>query len=197
MIRSGLAAYHPALKPLLVPIDTVTPHPDNYNNGDIDAITASIETNGMYRPLYVQQHTGYILSGNHTWYACKQLDATDIPVVYLDVDDNHGKAIMVADNKIASLAIPDPGLLLNLLGPLSDADLLTGTGYTDRDLDLLRHLSEMELTTDDYAQWPVLTFRIPPHVRRAFYVLTDAAVDDRERFELLLRMGGWDGHDPR
>lgn len=193
MINSGIALFHDSLEGLLVPIDVVQQHPDNYNNGDLDKIIESIEINGMYRPLYVQKSTGYIMAGNHTWEACKHLGAQTVPALYLDVDDATAKRIMLADNRIAALAAPDPALLVNLLNQVQETDSLLGTGWVDRDLDALRLLAEADLSYDEHATWPTLHFQVPPHVRSAFYQLTEVAVGDRERFELLLRLAGWDG----
>lgn len=141
-IRSGDVRYHADLERLLVDIDSVTQHPDNYNNGDLDAITESIETNGMYRPVYAQRSTGYLVAGNHTWVVCKSLHALQIPVVFLDVSDIAAKRILVSDNQIASLAMPDPGMLLQLLEELEAAEGLMGTGVDPSELDRLRNLAD-------------------------------------------------------
>ena len=186
-------AYHTDLEPLLRDIDSCEQHPDNYNNGDVDAIAESIEINGMYRPIYVQESTGYIIAGNHTWLAAKQLGATRIPVVALDCDNTTATRIMLADNRIASLAVPDNALLLTLLDNLKANDSLLGTGYNDTDLTVLHHLAEIAVEYDEYAQWPTITVQVPPHVRRAYLAMTEIAVGDRERFELMLRLAGWDG----
>jgi hypothetical protein len=183
--------FHPGLDDLLVDIDSVCQHPANYNNGDLDAITASIETNGMYRPLYVQASTGQILAGNHTWAACKALGATLVPVVTLDVDDHTAKRIMLADNRTAALAEPDNALLLSLLKELADHDSLLGTGYTEYDLVALEALAEVPLTYEDFAQWELFSVRLPPQTLAGFRTMTEAAVGDRERFELLMRLAGW------
>lgn len=193
MIHSGLAQFHDDLTSLLVNIDTVLPHPDNYNNGDLEAIQESIEVNGMYRPIFVQKNTGYIIAGNHTWHACKALGATQIPMIVLDVDDHTAKRIMIADNRTAALAQPDNGQLLILLDELADNDSLHGTGYKEFDREAIRKLAEIPNDYDEYATWPTICVQVPPHVRKAYYTITAAAVGDRERFELLLRLAGWDG----
>lgn len=193
MIHSGLAQYHDDLAGLLVLIDDVTPHPRNYNNGDVEAISESIEVNGMYRPLFVQKSTGYIIAGNHTWLACKGLGADKVPVVMLDVDDQTAKRIMIADNRTAALAEPDNALLVELLDELARDDSLLGTGYREYDHEVLKKLAEIPNDYDEYATWPTICVQVPPHVRRAYHRMTEAAVGDRERFELLLRLAGWDG----
>lgn len=194
MITSGMVMVHEALAPLMVDIDSVHQHPDNYNNGDEDAIAASIETNGMYRPIFAQTSTGAIIAGNHVWATCKRLGATRIPVLHLDTDDIATARIMIADNRIASLAVPDPGLLLDLLDKIVTADSLLGTGYTENNMEVLRHIADIDLNyTDNHPAWPGLCFHLPPDAREAFYRMTDAALGDVERFLLLLRLAGWDG----
>jgi hypothetical protein len=130
MITSGSVAYHPALQPLLEPIENVSPHPDNPSSGDDYAIATSIEISGMYRPVIAQRSTGHILAGNTTYAACLRLDADQIPVVWLDVDHETALRIMLGDNQLARLAVVDQGLLTPLLDALMATDLaLLGTGY--------------------------------------------------------------------
>lgn len=194
-LRSGRVRFHNGLAPLMCPIDSITPAPYNYNNGDVDAVCESIETSGMYRPVYVQQSTGNIIAGNHTWSACKELGADVVPVVYLDVDDSKARRIMVADNQIASLAQPDNGLLVALLDEIDDEYGLLGTGLTQMEVERLRLLNDIPLDTeeDSFGSWPTFTVKVPPHVMREFMWRTRGADDDRQRFEMLLRLAGWDG----
>jgi ParB-like chromosome segregation protein Spo0J len=192
-VRDGTIKYHPALEPLLEPTENFSPHPENNNNGDIDEIDTSIEINGMYRPIMVQDSTGYILAGNHTWMALAGRGAQRVPVIRLDVDDDAALRILLGDNYIAAKAIRDNAATVKLLARLSATDRgLLGTGYTADDLTVIRHLAEMPLTYE-HAQWPTLTFTVHPKVRRAFRDLTREADTDPEKFELLLRMAGWDG----
>lgn len=132
MIISGGLRYHPGLAPLLEPIERVRPHPENPNNGDVDAIEVSIEVNGMYRPVEAQVSTGFILAGNTTYTACLALDADRIPVVWLDVDDEAALRILLGDNQLARLARIDHGLLAPQLDRLMETELrLLGTGYAE------------------------------------------------------------------
>ena len=192
-IRSGMVRFHADLAPLMRPIDSVEPHPENYNNGDVETLAESIEVNGMYRPIYVQASTGFIIAGNHTWMACKSLAAEKIPAVILDVDDVTAKKIMVADNRIASLAMPDHGQLASILESLSEVSDLTGTGYGEHDLEVIRHLAEIPVEYDEFANWPTLTFQVHPRVKAAFYELTREGDNDPDKFQLLLRLAGWEG----
>lgn len=193
-VQSGEVVFHDGLRGLLVDIDSVHPSPDNYNNGDVDEIMESIRLNGMYRAVYVHRESGDILAGNHTWAACKEMGATQIPAVFLDGDRTTALRIMVGDNGIPRLARPDDAQLLVLLQEIEQASgNTTGTGYTANDIEALKALAEMPVDSDDFAMWPLMTFRVPPHVKAAFERMTSAGHDDRERFEIMLRMAGWDG----
>lgn len=193
-IQSGSVVFHDGLRDLLVDIDSVHPSADNYNNGDVDEIMESIRLNGMYRPVYVHRDTGDILAGNHTWMACKELNAQQIPVVLLDGDRTTALRIMVGDNGIPRLAKPDDAQLLSLLQEINQAEgSIAGTGYTENDVEMLKALVEVPVDHDEFASWPLLTFRVPPHVKAAFMAMTSAGGDDRTRFEMMLRMAGWDG----
>jgi len=194
MIKDGTVRYHDALQPFLEPIDAVQPHPDNDNHGDIDEIDFSIEVNGMYRPIQAQRSTGHILAGNHTWMALAGRGAQQVPVVWLDVDDDDALRILLGDNAIARKAIRDNATTARLLQHLVDTERgLAGTGYREADLKAIKKLAEMPLELDEYASWPTLTFTVHPRIRKAFRELTAEAETDPERFELMLRLAGWDG----
>jgi hypothetical protein len=133
------------LTDLLIAIDDVEPHPDNPRVGDVDEIAASLEANGLFRPLTVQRSTGYVLTGNHTWKAAKRLGWTEIAATYLDVDDEAARRIVLADNRTSDLGTYDDAALAELLRIVAqeDAGGLAGTGYGDDDLDdLLASLQE-------------------------------------------------------
>lgn len=113
-------------------------HPDNANVGNVDAIVESIRVNGFYAPIIVQASTGFIIAGNHRYQAAKKLGMSQVPVVYLDVEDEEAKRIMVADNRTTRLGHDDSELLTALLEDLGDTDLgLMGTGYSQADLQTL------------------------------------------------------------
>lgn len=193
MIISGGVRFHDALRPLLQPIDDYQRHPENYNEGDMEAIEESFEINGMFRAIEAQSSTGYILDGNHTWEKCKELGSEVIPVIPLDVSDTEALQIMVAANRTAKLARPDPARLLDVLHRIeSERGNLLGTAYAEHDLASLDVLAEMPLEYE-HAQWPTISVQVPPHVKRAYYKMTRECDMERDRIELLLRLAGWDG----
>lgn len=103
-----------------------------------------MQANGVYRPVIVQKTTGYILAGNHTYRAMRELGETRIPVIYVDVDDDTATRILLADNKTAELAKYDDKALAELLENIPDLD---GTGFDERDLQDLQ-----DLLASDYHQ---------------------------------------------
>lgn len=130
----GDARAHASLEPLLTPLDALTPHPQNARRGKVGEIVESITANGVYRPLFAQTSTGHILAGNHTLQALQRMGADKAPVVWLDVDDDRARRIMLADNRVADLGEYDDQALADLLSSMDD---LTGTGYEPEDLDVL------------------------------------------------------------
>lgn len=134
---------HPTIADLAVPIDTLRPYARNPRNGDIDAIAASLQANGQYRPIVVRAGTGEILAGNHTYAAAMALGWTQIAATQIAVDDEQAARIVLADNRTSDLAVYDNGLLAELLDELGPLD---GTGYDSGDLQRLR----LELD-DDWA----------------------------------------------
>jgi hypothetical protein len=142
--------WHPGVAELLIPAAEIRPHPQNPNNGDRDVVRESVLRNGVYRPIIVQQSTGYILAGHTTFDALVEVQLEDgvdqplVPVSWVKCDAKTAKRIVLADNQTAAKARMDDALLLDLLKDL-DNDLL-GTGFSEDDPDeLQRHLDNMQL----------------------------------------------------
>ena len=105
----------------LADIDTLTPHPENPNVGDVGAIAEGIAENGFYGAVLVQKSTGYILAGEHRWRAAKEQQQQQVPVITVDVDDDRAMRILLSDNAAAQLAKPDDKKLADILERLSDS----------------------------------------------------------------------------
>ena len=123
----------------VVPLDRLTPHPDNPRRGSVEDIADSVDANGWYGALVVQQSTGRILVGNHRWQVLKERGKTTVPVIWLDVDDDRARRILLADNRTNDRATYDENALLSLLEDMAtSADALAGTGYGMDELEDLR-----------------------------------------------------------
>lgn len=134
------------LEPVLMDIDAITEYPGNPNVGGNEAeLDDSLLTNGQYQPIKVQQSTSYCLAGNHTWKRLKELGATVIYAIVLDVDDTEAKRIVLADNNIGKMANIDRILEANLVASLPDAH---GTGFSAVDLELMERMSKAAI--EDY-----------------------------------------------
>lgn len=119
----------------LVALKALKPHPQNPRQGDIGAIYQSIEANGFYGAVVAQRSTGYILAGNHRYKAAKRAGLSQVPVIWLDVDDDRALRILLADNRTNDLASYDNDALAAILSELAESSDLVGTGYTGDDLD--------------------------------------------------------------
>ena len=129
MIRKELAD-------LAVPIGSIKPHPRNVRQGDIGAISGSLQQHGQYRPIVVQKATGLILAGNHTYKAAKALGWKQVAATFVDCDDEQALRILLIDNRANDLATYDDNALSEMLKELLETDLgLDGTGFDPDDLD--------------------------------------------------------------
>jgi ParB-like chromosome segregation protein Spo0J len=119
-----------------VAVELLKVHPRNANQGDIQAITESVETNGFWGTIVVNRRTNHVLAGNHRYMAAKQLGFDTVPVAWVDVAPKDEIRILVADNRTTRLGTDNDARLSELLTELATTDLgLDGTGFTAADLD--------------------------------------------------------------
>lgn len=141
----------------LVEINKLKPYDKNPRKGNIKAIADSLTVNKQYRPIVVQKKTKKILAGNHTWQAAKALGWSKISVVFVDVNDEEAKRIVLADNRTTDLAGYDDKILAELLKSLDSPE---GTGYSETDMQVLldkadealSSLSEIGYDDDTYSE---------------------------------------------
>ena len=113
----------------LVEVKELLAHPKNPRMGNTEAIASSIEDNGWWGTVVVQASTKHILAGNHRVMAAKQLGMKEVPVYWVDVDDDQALKILLADNRTTDLASYDDVVLAELLSNLDGENPLAGTGY--------------------------------------------------------------------
>jgi DNA modification methylase len=119
-----------------VPVDEITPHPENPRRGSVSTIVESILEHGQYRPIVVQRETGWILAGNHTYLAAREAGMTEVAVSYVDVDEAEARRILLVDNRTSDLGTYDTAVLTELLEVVQvDYGDLAGTGYDDAALE--------------------------------------------------------------
>lgn len=116
-----------------VEISKLKVHPRNPRRGDVDRIAQSLEANSQYRPIVVQNSTGYIIAGNHTYLGARKLGWSHLDVVKIDVTDKAARKIMLADNRTSDAGSYDDNILAEVLRSL-EGDV-EGTGYYDEEID--------------------------------------------------------------
>lgn len=127
----------------------LTPHPRNPRRGVIPAIVDSIRANGWYGTIVAQASTRHVLAGNHRLQAALELELPEVPVTWIDVDDETALRILLADNRTSDLATFDSDGLAALLQDIANAGPLLGTGYNLDDLDKLLPADPDAETTDE------------------------------------------------
>ena len=121
-----------------VPVAAIREHPRNYNEGDVEAIDESLAEHGMVGAVLVQESTGYIVAGNHTYRAAVARGAETIPAFWLDVGDDEAERLMVVLNQAARLSTFNPAKLLALLQPMHESSRgLAGTAFNLQRMDEL------------------------------------------------------------
>lgn len=128
--------FTPSVMGMLRPISTVSQHPQNPNNGDVDVVAESILANSFYNPVIVQESTGRIVAGNTRYNALMMLGETQIPVIGMDIDDTQALKVLIADNRTAEKAIRDQKGVEDLLLYLEENSPggLAGTGFDEDEL---------------------------------------------------------------
>lgn len=114
-----------------VGMDQVRCHPDNPRVGSIERIKKSLIKSGQFRPLIVQRSTGYIVKGNHTYKAMKQLGFTECQIALVDIDDTKALKIVLCDNAASDKSFTDMPAVMDILSTLPSIE---GSGYTEPDL---------------------------------------------------------------
>lgn len=134
------------IKDFAVEINSVQPHPRNVRQGDIGAISVSLDAHGQYKPILVQRSTNYIIAGNHTWKAATQLGWTEIAVQFLDLDDDKALRILLADNRATDLATYDEHALAEILSEYARSYDMAGLLWDQDDLDDLLRREQFRLS---------------------------------------------------
>lgn len=134
-----------------VKLDKVQTYDRNPRIGNVEAIAASLEANGQFKPIVVQKATNKILAGNHTYMAAKKLGWQEILVSFVDVDDDMAKRIVLADNRTADEGGYNDDVVAELLSEIMEATGdLDGMGFTSDETDWLLE-NMLDNVNDSYA----------------------------------------------
>lgn len=123
-----------------VPVTSLEFYPGNPRVGNVPVIADSLRENQQYAPIVVQRSTRYVLAGNHTLKAAISLGWDEIDVVFVDVNDDRARRIVLSSNRTAELGGYDDDALVELLSYLDDD--YEGTGWSEEDVDALINPAE-------------------------------------------------------
>ena len=148
----GTAYAHPTLEPILEPITEPVLYPGNPRRGDQDAITGSIRDLGLYAGIICQRTTRHVLVGNHRLRGLLALEAEQVPVTWVDVDNTRAAAIVARDNLTSDRGGYDTAEQITLLQALAADDALPLSGYADDNIeDLQRVLANLTFAEEALA----------------------------------------------
>lgn len=121
-----------------VPLDRLTPHPANPNDGDLGLLCDLIDANGFAGAVLAQESTGLLIDGEHRWRTALEKGMTGLPVLWLDVDDDSRDRLLASLNESTRRGRNDEAKLVALLTGLAQTERgLTGTAFDGDDLDEL------------------------------------------------------------
>jgi len=178
----------PGLEPLLVPIDSVTPDPNNaraHNERNLTAITDSLRLFGQQKPIVIDRD-GVILAGNGTHDALKRLGWTSIAAVRIDLPREEAVAFAIADNRTAELAAWDRDELAKQLDAIREeysALDLDSLGFNPKEMDALTSKWGDELSSLDPTAMPAYDEGAERYVVR----VDDVAPEHLELVEAIAR----------
>lgn len=120
------------VKPELVDIDQLRPHPDNPRNGDQEFINNSVATHGVFRTIVVSSDD-VVLAGNHTYAGALEEGETQLWIsrVPFEHTSEQARQIMLVDNRGADLGRYDTAQLVKVLQDLEDT---VPAGYGEDDV---------------------------------------------------------------
>lgn len=125
-------------------------NPRRMSEDDRQKLRRSIIEFGLVDPIIVNIRDGknVIVGGNQRYAMAKELGYTSVPVVQVDLDDDHEKALNLALNKISGDW--DRSLLSELLQDLMDSDLdIDLSGFTEEEINGILKDTEVFEPDDD------------------------------------------------
>jgi len=127
-------------------IEALIPYVNNsrtHSDEQVAQIAASVREFGWTNPILVDGKNG-IIAGHGRLAAARKLGLTEVPVIVLDhLSEAQKKALVIADNKLASNAGWDDEMLRLELGDLQEMGFdATIVGFTTEELDALLNVTE-------------------------------------------------------
>jgi ParB-like chromosome segregation protein Spo0J len=155
--------FAPYLTPLLVPLDSIVPHPENkrdHPEENLSAIQASLREYGQTRPVLIQRGTRYIIAGNGTWEAAKREGWTKIAAGEFEGTQEQADAYLMVDNRTADMSMFNP---LKTIEFIAEHPGLPGFENIEEALRMAAdepEYIEEESERADEENWAIITVRV-------------------------------------
>ena len=142
---------------------TLTPWNQNPRNNEaaIDEVAKSIQRFGFASPIVARTADGRVIAGHTRLAAALRLGLEDVPVRFLDIDEQLASALALADNKIGEIATWDDETLGQVLAELEQDGMdLGGLGWDEDELSKILgdagSLDEVDLSMDEGLTYSVV-----------------------------------------
>jgi hypothetical protein len=175
----------------MVAIDQLEPwdkNPRMISEHDQQSLIRSVTEFGMVEPLVARKSDNRVIGGHQRLQVAQTVGLKEVPVVWVEVDDDRAVALNLALNRISGEWEQDT--LRTLLDELVlDDDLLALSGFTEQEWgDLVEQLTVPTLdklgdqygpgSADDF--WPTISVRVPNDVKELFDRLMAAQPEENE-----------------
>jgi ParB-like chromosome segregation protein Spo0J len=160
MVTDGMAYIAEGLRPLAVPVDSLTEDPRNartHSRRNLEAIRASLERYGQVKPLAVRRDGMVVLAGNGRLRVAREMGWTHVAAVLMDGTEEELAAFAIADNRTSELASWDDAALADIVSGLAEGGEvdLSGLGFDAAELAALADSEEASVPEAvDHGQEP-------------------------------------------
>lgn len=169
-----------------VPLDQLTPHPANPNEGDIGLLSELLDENGFAGAVLAQKSTGILIDGETRWRTAHAKNQPTLPVLWVDVDDDTRDNLLAEYNESTRRGRNNEQKLYDFLNGLANRPRgLTGTAFNGDDLDSLRARLHAPLVIDNAPTGAEYAETDEEHERRAEAV---SGYGDRKQGGALIEM---------
>jgi ParB-like chromosome segregation protein Spo0J len=123
-------------------IEELKPHPANPNShpiGQINLMASILKYQGWRSPIVVSSRSNFIVAGHGRYLSALQLGLSKVPVSKQPFESEEQEiAHMLADNRIAELAVKDLNAVKDLILHIDSGGFnMDLTGFQEEDLNLL------------------------------------------------------------
>lgn len=138
--------------------DSLTPWDKNPRNNDeaVGKVAKSIERFGFASPIIARKADGRVIAGHTRLRAALQLGLDEVPVRFMDLDDQSASALALADNRIGEVATWHDEELSSILTELeADGVNLDDLGFDEDDFarltdEIIKDQAEPEVSFSEF-----------------------------------------------